>query len=183
MSYVAVGVAIVAAVAGGVSSYMQAQSAEDAAKFNQKVAEQNSQLAKQQGIAASQAQDRQARQKIGAMTAAMGASGLDIGSGSALDVLADSERTAKLDKLTVIWNSQAQAGGYQNSATLDGMQADSASTAKTFALINTGLSVASAGARGYGGGGNALPSSLSGGGGYSSNWGSGSVGSDLSWQR
>lgn len=149
MSYVAIAVAVVGAVAGGVGQYMSAQAQEDSAKFNQAVAKQNAELSQQQGIAAAQVQDRQARQKVGTMIANAGASGVDATSGSALDLLSDSARTARLDKLTTLWNAKAQAAGYANTATLDGMQADAASTAGTLALVNTGISAASAGTSTY----------------------------------
>lgn len=185
MSYVAVGVAIVSAVAGAatsaISSSQQADAQKKAAEYNAQVARQNAEIAKQQGIAQSQAQDRAARAKMGQMKAAMAASGVDPGVGSPLDVLADSARMSKLDNLTILWNAQTKAAGYGNNANLDDMLAASAQSkadsATTAGIINGIGAVAGGASKAYGsyvggtettassysggyGAGNALPDSL-----------------------
>lgn len=105
----------------------QAQSA--AAKYNSQVAQQNAQATQQQGEAAAEQQRQDAMRKLGLMQANYGASGVDPGSGSPMDVFADSVQKSTLDNLTTKYNYQMRALGYQNSATLDSYQSDQASTA------------------------------------------------------
>lgn len=177
MSSVAIIISAVAAVAGAATTAISQSQAADAqkkaAEYNAEVARQNAEIARQQGIAAAQAQDRQARQRMGQMRANMAASGVDPGVGSPLDVLADSARMAKLDNLTILWNAQAKAAGYGNSANLDDMLASSAQqkadSATTAGVIN-GIGALAGGA--------AKVSSMSSGGGstsYGSSYGSGNA--------
>lgn len=172
--------AVGGAAYGAISSAEQADAQKKAADYNAQVARQNAEIAKQQGIAQAQAQDRQARVKMGAMKANMAASGVDPGVGSPLDVLADSARMSKLDNLTILWNAQAKAAGYGNNANLDDMLAASAQSkadsATTAGIINGIGAVAGGASKVYGsyvggtettssysggyGAGNALPDSL-----------------------
>lgn len=113
---------------GAAGAIQQGNANAQAADYNAAVARQNSDIAMQQGVAASEAQKRDAERKIGSMIANYGASGVSAGSGSPLDVLADSAAMSTLDNLTVKYNYALKAAGFTNQATLAGMQAKNART-------------------------------------------------------
>lgn len=117
----------------------QGESNAAASRYNAQIAQQNAQIAEQQGVAAAEQQDIAARRKIGSMVAGYGASGVDGGSGSAMDVLADSVRAATLDNLNVKYNYKLKAMGYNNQATLDQSNAKNSSTSGGLNAIGTGL--------------------------------------------
>jgi hypothetical protein len=126
-----------------VGNLMGASSRSNAADYNAQLAQQNAAIAQQQGAAAAAAQAKQARIQIGSMVANYGASGVDSGQGSPLDVLQDSVATAKLDNLTTQYNYNLRALGYQNQSQLYGAQSSSAMTSGL-------LGAAGAAAKGYG---------------------------------
>lgn len=125
-------VVIIAEVAAAaVSVYAAVQSGKQqaaAAKYNQKVAEQNAQAAREQGAEAALQKQRQTAQKIGAMQANYGASGVDASTGTPLDVLTDSVRQGTLDSLTTQYQYNLRAAGYTDTSTLDGMESKNATT-------------------------------------------------------
>ena len=109
--------AIVAAV-GVVSSLSQAQQQKSAAKYNEKLAENQAVGARQEAAAAANRQQRQSAKTIGTMQASYAASGVST-EGSPLEVLEESARNAELDRLTILWNGESRAQGYQNTAELE----------------------------------------------------------------
>lgn len=119
-------------------------------EYNAKVARQNAEIARQQGIAAMQAQQRDAARSIGSSMAAYGASGVQMDVGSPVDVLVDSARNAELDRLTVEYNYALKAVGYESDAKLDLLGAKSA---RTSAIIKSFNDAAKAGFGMPGGGG------------------------------
>lgn len=116
-----------------VGNIMQGEAQAGSAKFNARVAQQNAVIAQQQGAAAEAAQQRDAARQIGTMIANYGSSGVQLDSGSPLDVLADSARMAELDRLTIQYNTRLKAAGYQVEAQL---QQNQATSARTSALFN-----------------------------------------------
>lgn len=134
---------IASTVFSAVGALSQASSARDAADYNAQIAQQNATIAQQQGAAAQAAHDKRARLQLGQMVANYGASGVDSGQGSPLDVLQDSVATAKLDNLTIGYNYALRARGFQNEAGLNQMRASNASSSGV-------LGAAGAIARGYG---------------------------------
>lgn len=94
-----------------------------AANFNADLLEQNAGIALEQGRVAQDAQQRQSRRQIGSMVAAYGASGVQVDSGSPLDVLADSAMMAELDRLTIGYNAELEARNYRTQAQLQRMSA------------------------------------------------------------
>ena len=116
-------------------SIVEGESAAGAAEYNAQIARQNAVVAEQQGVAASEQQSIAARRKIGSMVAGYGASGVVGGSGSAMDVLADSVRAATLDNLNVKYNYQLKAMGYRNQASLDDSNAKNSRTAGVFKAV------------------------------------------------
>lgn len=95
----------------------QQQKAAD--KYNSEIAQQNAQIAKQQGAEAAAQQRRKTAQLVGAEQAAYGASGVDGTSGSALDVLTDSVRQGTLNSLNAQYGYTLRAAGATDNANLD----------------------------------------------------------------
>jgi hypothetical protein len=125
-------VAVVAEVAAtAIAAYGAVRTGQQqraAAKYNQAVAGQNAKAAQEQGAEAALQSQRQTAQKIGAMQANYGASGVDASTGTPLDVLTDSVRQGTLDQLTLKYDASLRGAGYSNTATLDGMEASNATT-------------------------------------------------------
>ena len=107
-------------------------------EYNAKVARMNAEIARQQGIAAVEAQQRQAARAMGSMRAAYGASGVQM-EGSPVDVLVDSARNAELDRLTVQYNYALKAVGYEAESKLDLLGAKSARTSSYFKAFDNAV--------------------------------------------
>lgn len=135
MAWVAAGFAAASALSQGLA-------ANKAAQFNAAVLGQNAALARQQGEMEAEQIRRLGRKRIGEARAAYAASGVRM-TGSALDVLADSERQVELDAATARWNAELRASGMQSQAALSRMQGRAA-------LTSSLLQAGAAGARGYG---------------------------------
>lgn len=118
---------------------MRGEGAAASAKYNAAVAAQNAQIARQQGIAAVEAQQREAARRIGSAMANYGASGVQMDVGSPVDVLVDSARNIELDRLTVQYNYALKAMGYEAQSRVALQEAKSA---RTSALFNAFGSVA-----------------------------------------
>ena len=117
--------AAITAAIGAVSAISQAQQQKSAAKYNEKVANQQA-VATQQAAAANADKTRRAAQKqIGSMEATYAASGVSL-EGSPLEVLEQSSRNAKLDELNILWSGQTSARGYQDTANLEKSKAANA---------------------------------------------------------
>lgn len=123
-----------------IGNIIQGEGQATASEYNAQIARQNAVIAQQQGVAAADAQSRDAQRKIGSMVAAYGASGVQSDAGSPMDVLADSARMAALDNLTVKYNYALKAQGFNNQATLDQTNADYARTASYFKAAGSMMS-------------------------------------------
>lgn len=108
----------IAAAMSAVSAISQASQQKDAAKYNEKLAENQAIGARQEAAAAADRQHRQSAKTIGSMQATYAASGVGL-EGSPLEVLEESARNAELDRLTILWNGEGRAQGYQNTAELE----------------------------------------------------------------
>lgn len=125
-------VAAVGSLVSGAASY-------EAGKYNKRVAEQNAIGSLREG-AAEEARIREvARAQIGQQVAAQGASGFQMGTGSALDALTESQINATLDALNARREAASRAQGYR----VQGAQAMSAGknayTASLFQAASTVL--------------------------------------------
>lgn len=118
----------------------QGQAVAASADYNAKVASQNAQIADAQGVAAGEAQHRDAIRKIGAATAAYGASGVQLSDGSPLDVLEESARESALDAATLKYNYKLKGLGFGNQAALYSAQSGFASTAGTLNALSAATS-------------------------------------------
>ncbi len=103
---------------------------------NAKIAEQNAQLAAQTGEAKAEATSLQNREQLGHILAAQAASGVDVDSGSPVDVRVTQRETGRLSQETDVYNAalqqygyRTQGAGYQAQSQLDRAQAQSAARA------------------------------------------------------
>jgi hypothetical protein len=110
------------------------------AKYQQKVAQGQARDAIDRGQAAEDAHRRKVAQFAGKQRATMGASGVELTSGSFADVLQDTAMLGELDALTIRSNAQREAYGYQSQAAVSGYEA---SAAKTAGWMNAGGSLLS----------------------------------------
>ena len=123
-----------------------------AAKSGQAMAEQNAKLAEQQGMA-SLAQGRMEQEKVarrarqiqGSQRAAYGASGVDISSGSPLEIQADTEYQAAQDKALIRYNSELKKWGFDvesaNYKRQAAQQGNMANSALVSGLLGAGSSI------------------------------------------
>lgn len=108
------------AIAGGLQAWSQYQTG----KYNEKIAKNNAVISRQMAADAitrgKRAEDAH-RMKVASMkssqAAKASAAGLDIGSGSMSDILADTAMMGELDALTIRSNAEREAYGHQVGAT------------------------------------------------------------------
>ncbi len=141
----------------GASKSAQAQKATLAyeaavAANNQKIAEQQAQLAEQNGAVAEQTSELRTAALKGDQRAAMAANGVDLGVGSAAEILATTEFMGKRDALTIrdnaarqAWALREQGKGYLSEAAADTAASDAInpSLAAVTSLLGSAGSVAS----------------------------------------
>lgn len=119
--------AAVMAVVGAVSAVSQAQQQKSAAKYNEKVANQQAQSARDAAAANATAQRRRSAKTIGSMQAQYGASGVT-SEGSPLDILEQSARDAEMDYQNILYGGELSALGHQNTAALEKSRGKNAMT-------------------------------------------------------
>lgn len=127
--------------------------------------ERASKLAIKRGYKESAMVRRAGKQVAGSQKAALAAQGIDIGSGSAADIIAETEamseldqleiqKNARLDALTIKNNAWREAWGYKQQASIYGSEGEMASmTAKrkaTTSLLTGGLQSLTYGMEAYG---------------------------------
>jgi hypothetical protein len=137
MSFLAV-VGVIGAVAQGVGAMAQASAASQAAQYNEEVAKRNEAAAASQGQAQSEDQQRDNEEALGRIRAAYGAAGVEMSS-DALGVYQNSAAQAGYDLAKVHYDTQVRETGYQDQATLDGMQSKADSTAGIFDMFSAGV--------------------------------------------
>lgn len=112
---------------------------------NAKISLQNATFAGQKGAAAAEAESMKTRAKVGAITANQGASGVDIGSGSSVDVRSSASEMGELSAINIRSNAAREAYGYQTDAAGDKAQAqlDKAEgrNAQTAGYMNAGKTI------------------------------------------
>lgn len=126
-----------------VGGFMQAMGASQSAdsqaamyNYQANLAKINQELSLQQGAAEAQQYGQKARQQMGQLKAAQGASGIDVNSGSALAVQAGQRSAAEIDNAQIRSNAARTAYNY-------GTQAEAYSTAASNVESAKGLNIAS----------------------------------------
>lgn len=128
--------------AAAYSGYTQYQ----AGRYQAEVAKKNQQLGREaasDAILRGQVEEDVTRQKgfrlKGAQRAAFGASGVDVATGSPLDVLADTAGLSELDAVTIRNNAAREAWGYENQAMNLRLRGDLEAEAALGAGVGTAL--------------------------------------------
>lgn len=116
------GVSAVGQIAGGNAKAANAAYQSQVAANNAKVATQDATLEIQSGEVASFNQGLKTRAKVGAQKASQGAAGIDVNSGSAVDVRAGTEELGMLDALTMRSDASKRAYAKQVEASNDTAQ-------------------------------------------------------------
>lgn len=139
--FVAAGAAVVGA---GISAYGSIESSEATAaadKYNAAVAQNNAIIANNNASQAAAAGESQAEQtalqtraKVGGLKANEAAAGVDVNSGSALDVRSSAQQLGELNAITVRSNAAKVAYGYQTQNMNDVAQAQLDQTAANNAI-------------------------------------------------
>lgn len=93
------------------------------ARNNAKIAEGNADYVLQAGRVETYQQGMKGRAHLGSVKAAQAASGVDVNTGSAVDVRASEAATNRLDQLTTEHNAQLKAYGYRTQAAQDEAEA------------------------------------------------------------
>lgn len=137
---------------GAVGAYGAIQSSDaqsKAAKFNAEVAGVNQQIANQNAEFAGAAGEQQAAQQemktraeVGSIKANQAAGGVDVNSGSAVDVRSSAAALGELNAITIRSQAARTAYGYQNQAesygAQQGLETSQAAAAQTAGAINAG---------------------------------------------
>lgn len=163
MGLAAAGAGLLGAGVSAIGSISQAHATAASDQYQAQVADNNSIIASQNATATQAAGDIAAqnsglktRAALGAQTAAIGANGVDVNTGSAAAVRQGTAQTGYLDALTIRSNAARQAYGYETQAVSDVAQADldrkgasNASTAGDIGAATSLLSGASSVGRSY----------------------------------
>lgn len=121
-------ISTVGTIVSTVGALSQGFASADASSYNAKLAQQNAVASRQQAAASARTADIEARKRLGAIEANVGASGVSM-EGSPLDILQESARAAEMDRLNILYGGEVRARGYENTATLDRFKGDAAETA------------------------------------------------------
>lgn len=164
-------------ILGGLATAGQANYNARVAKNNATIANQNAVYSEEAGEAKTQAQGQKEAGQLGAIKTGLAANGVDVNSGSALDVQTGQRATGALDEQTIANNTELEAYGYRSQATgyeatakLDSAEAAEAPIGAALGATGTLLGNPSVDS-GLLGAANSLSTKWSGGlGGGSNNW-------------
>ena len=114
---------VVSTTMGVVSSVQQGKAAQEQANYqaelnrrNARIAQQNADDKRQEGIEETRMQRLKTLQKVGAQQAALAANGVDVSEGTALDLIEDTAAMGELDALTTQYNYEKQALAFESQA-------------------------------------------------------------------
>ena len=152
LAVVGMGASAGAGIAGAFGSLFGGQAQSDqlsyqagVAKMNQQIAKQNADYSKYVGEVEAQRVGMEGRSRIGSITAAKGASGVEVGSGSAQDVIGSQLDITQHDEATTRANAARKAYGHEMEGFEQGEQAKllekGAKNTKTASYINAASSL------------------------------------------
>lgn len=118
MCSVVLGVMAAGLVLGAVGTVQQGQAANNAANFQSQLAKRQAKDARARGAAAEAEQGLATRQLKGRQRAALAGGGVEVDTGSALDITSDTGQFGQLDALTVRNNAEREALRHQAEASL-----------------------------------------------------------------
>lgn len=122
---VAIPLAIIGTGLQAIGAIQQGQAASDAAKFNQRVFEQNAVAARQRAAAEAEDSRRRTARLLGRQRAGIGARGLAV-EGSPLELLSDTAAEGELEARRIIDAGELEARGFTQRAALARAEASSA---------------------------------------------------------
>lgn len=140
------GLSVIGAIKGAQGAKAEGKANANASRYAAQVAEnnatiskQNASLAAQQGTAAVEKEQLENRAKIGAITANQGASGVNLNSGSSVDVRSSAAETGELSAINIRAAAARQAYGFQQEASNQESQAglDKAEASNAITAGNT----------------------------------------------
>jgi di/tripeptidase len=148
------GIGTIGAALGAVGAISSANASAQSANYQSAVAANNAKQAQENASRAAQAgeitasmQERKTAANVGSIRAAQAANGVDVNSGSALDVRSSAAELGQLDAINIRSNAAREAYGYQaQSASYTGesdMYKSEASNDKTSGLLNAGSTLLS----------------------------------------
>lgn len=143
--------AIGAAAVSAYGQYQAGQAAEAAGDYNAQVQENNAKVAEQYAKAAEERGETEARQRridaermASRQTAVLAAKGIDISTGTPLDILGDTAMYGELDAQTIKYNAgleayqqRNQASNFRSSAEISRMEGSQAAKAGTIGAVGT----------------------------------------------
>lgn len=144
-------VGVIASVAATAVSYQssqnQAKFAEDTAKYNARVAENDAEKQRTLGVEEENKQRRETAEAVSRQRAQLGANGVEIDQGSALQLQTDTATLGEVDALRIRQNFNDGANALDTSASLTQLQganqAQASRNQATSTLITAGAGVAS----------------------------------------
>jgi hypothetical protein len=172
LAVIAAVAAVASAAATSYAVYNQHENEMKQAKYNEQIQRQNAQIATDQANANYAMQERKVQRFLSMQTAAYGATGVQVGQGSPLEVLGDTAYQGELDAQKQLYEGALKAHGYNTQADYFHWVHD---RAKSTEWSDTLISGISAGASTYMGAGG----KFGGGGGDSAGTGVGPVGSNV----
>lgn len=148
-AYVSMATAVAGTAVGVYGSIQQGNAAKASAEYqaavdrnNQQVAEWQTKDALDRGKEAERQQRLKVQSALGSQRAAMAANGVDLSSGSPLDILGDTTMYGEMDALTIRSNAEREAYGYrvqsQNFASNAQLSQMRGSSAQTAGMIGAG---------------------------------------------
>lgn len=138
---------ILGGLTSAAGSYYTGQSTANALDAQAQLNTENAQLATEQGQFDAMRQGMIASQKLGAMRANYGASGVESTSGSVMDVMQSSAMNAEMDTANILHGAQVKAINYANEANMEKLGANNAVNAS---YLNMFASVVGGGAGAFG---------------------------------
>jgi len=106
MSWLPTALMVVGTTMSAVSTYQQAKAASDAAKYNAELARQQAETIEKVGELEKEKLERRKRQILGQQRAAYAQAGVRVGSGSPLEVMADTAAQIELDIAAQEYNTR-----------------------------------------------------------------------------
>jgi len=166
-------VSVAGSIQNANSAKAQAEYQAQVNRENAKIAQQNADAERQQGIEEARLQRIKTLQNVAKQQTAMAANGIDITSGTPLDVIEDTAAIGELDALQTRYNYERRAlayestaGNYMNQANLDMISGQNAYKANQLNALSSGLagltSAASVASKWYGFGQNSNSGVLTG---------------------
>lgn len=116
-------ISAIGAITGGIANKNNANYQATVAANNATIAQQNATYAEQAGSVAAENEGRKGAAALGKLKTTQAASGVNVNTGSAVDVQVGERETNQLNTETVMSNAELKAYGYRTQAT--GFQAES----------------------------------------------------------